>query len=440
VLDGLAQLVNKSLAIADVEGNGEGRYRLLETIRQYARDRLLEAGEMAALRDRHAAYYLRLAQEAEPHLIGPDMIRWLDRLDAERDNLRSAMEWLMDSQPEQGLRLAGALDVYWTRRMWGSEARRWLEQAIGQIRLGRVPETPENLAAAAQVFGALTGALVGQGENAAALAAATEGIALARRSGEPRVLAYTLAMAALANGYLGRADAVAKVAEESIALSRRHALPWQLSITLSALAGLALYGQIDAALARGYLDEMGQIGQSLQNPWFKAMETMSRARLALLEKDPATAEACLARAAALFEEIGDSHFGAVAGSDRAHVLRHEGRIDEAVAIYRQMIRFWQQMGHRAAVAHQLECLAYIAVGRASPQETGRDRLEHAARLLAAAAALRETADSTRMADEQAEYDTAIAGVRARLGESAWATAWTEGRSMSLDQAVAYALG
>jgi hypothetical protein len=316
--------------------------------------------------------------------------------------------------------------------MWGGEARRWLEQAIGQFTQGRVPETPENLAAEARVLGALTGALIGQGENTAALAAATEGIALARRSGDPHALAYTLGMAALANGYLGRPEAVMEVAEESIAIARRLDLKWELSLIFSALAGLSLYSRADPAQARVYVDEVSRIALTLQNPWFKAMETMTRARLALLEHDPATAEACLATAAALFDQVGDSHFSAVATSDRAHVLRHQGRLDESRAIYRHMIVFWQQLGHRAAVAHQLECLAFIAADAQS-------RPERAARLLAAADAIRHTADSTRMPDEQLEYDAAVAALRARLGESAWAAAWAEGQAMTIDQAVAYAL-
>jgi hypothetical protein len=287
------------------------------------------------------------------------------------------------------------------------------------------------------------------------MGAATEGVALARQSGEPHVLAYALGMMALANGYLERPEAVMEVAEESIALSRRLGLKWELSITVSALAGLSLHSRPNPAQARLYVEELTRIGQSLQNPWFKAFETMSRARLALFENDPASAEACLATAAALFDQTGDSHFSAVASSDRAHVLRRQGRIDEALAIYRQMIVFWQQLGHRAAVAHQLECLAFIAVGPApppgagpapqqgagptSPQGNIHDRLQRAARLLAAAAALRETADSTRISDEQVEYDAAVAAVRAQLGESAWASAWAEGQAMSLDHAVAYGL-
>jgi predicted ATPase len=125
VLDLLTQLVNKSLVIPDYEVEVEARYHLLETIRQYARERLLEAGGGERIRDQHLAYYKRLAEQADPELRGPNQILWLDRLDHELDNIRAALEWALEIDVEASLQLASALFWFWhirSRRLAGTGA------------------------------------------------------------------------------------------------------------------------------------------------------------------------------------------------------------------------------------------------------------------------------------------------------------------------------
>ena len=117
VLDGLGQLVKKSLVVADSQVGFAVRYRLLETIRQYAREKLLDAGTGVDVRTRHLNYYLELAEQAEPHLRGPDQVDWLDRLEAEIDNLRAALEWSGEDQVEKGLRIATSLKWFWHARV-----------------------------------------------------------------------------------------------------------------------------------------------------------------------------------------------------------------------------------------------------------------------------------------------------------------------------------
>ncbi|MCA1698353.1 MAG: AfsR/SARP family transcriptional regulator, partial [Actinobacteria bacterium] len=127
----LADLTRKSLVVAEAGVSGAGRYRLLETVGAYAGDRLAEAGETARLRAAHAGYYLRLAEQAEPELTGPRQREWLERLEAERANLRSALEWsLSHGESEQALRLAGALTLFWRVRCHFSEGRELLDAAV----------------------------------------------------------------------------------------------------------------------------------------------------------------------------------------------------------------------------------------------------------------------------------------------------------------------
>ena len=112
------------------------RYRLLETVRQYAAEKLAEAGEEMATRDRHVAWWLALAERAGPELHGPDQLRWLDRLDAEHDNLRAALAWGRDRHPEAALRLAGCLWPFWRWRQYYGEGRGWLERLLDRAPAG----------------------------------------------------------------------------------------------------------------------------------------------------------------------------------------------------------------------------------------------------------------------------------------------------------------
>jgi predicted ATPase/class 3 adenylate cyclase len=145
ILDLLSQLVDKSLVIpVDDPGGKETRYRMLETIRQYARDKLHDSGSGAKVRDQHLVYYLLLAEEAEPYLRSGIQITWLDRLDSELDNLRLALEWSLSGRVDEGLRLAAALLWFWHIRGHGNEGSTWLEQLLNADRDAAGPDARPN--------------------------------------------------------------------------------------------------------------------------------------------------------------------------------------------------------------------------------------------------------------------------------------------------------
>jgi predicted ATPase len=132
-LESLSSLVDKSLVMVE-EHEGEARYRLLETVRQYAAEKLDESGEAEAVRERHARHYLALAEEAEPELTGTQQEAWLGRLETEHDNLRAALSWaLAHGEAELGLRLGSALGEFWHMRGYLGEGRRWLEAALAKV-------------------------------------------------------------------------------------------------------------------------------------------------------------------------------------------------------------------------------------------------------------------------------------------------------------------
>jgi tetratricopeptide (TPR) repeat protein len=144
ILDLLTQLVNKSLILAERNQGQETRYRMLETIRQYAQEKLWEANEGELIRERHLTYFVDLAERAEPNLRAFDMIMWLDRLEAEHDNIRAALDWAHESDVEAQLRLTSALLWFWHIRGYKNEGIDWLERglAIEAIERGDQPITP----------------------------------------------------------------------------------------------------------------------------------------------------------------------------------------------------------------------------------------------------------------------------------------------------------
>ena len=147
VFDLLEQLINKSLALMEA-AQGQTRYHMLETMRQYANEKLIESGEGDTVRERHLAYFLNLAETAEPHLIRPEQLEWLAKLDADYENLRLALEWALDKESaEPSLQLCAVLGQFWTLRGYWLEGTRWLKSAL--TKPGQPSETENRIRARA---------------------------------------------------------------------------------------------------------------------------------------------------------------------------------------------------------------------------------------------------------------------------------------------------
>ncbi len=435
-LDLLSHLVDKSLVVAEEHAQaGETRYRLLETIRQYARDKLLESGESIQVRDHHLNYCLHLAAEAEPELEGLDMLRWLDRLETEHDNFRAALEWALERNPTAAVQLAASLTAFWQIRGYMTEGRRWLRDA-----LTRFEALPPAAGEAARGQSALraTGLLVagtlafGQGELNAARSLLEESVALARMAGEQRTLGYALGQLGFTTLGLGDAAVAEAVLEESLGLFR--------AINDKRGIGLILYGQAERAIrlrgdfaaARAYSEEAVRLMRESGSPWLAAMSILGLGVMASYQGNYAEARAHFEEGEPLFRDLGDRHAVHVVQSERAHMERKLGHYAQAVALYSRTILGWQELGHWAALAHELECFAFIACAQSQAQR--------AVRLLGAAEALRESVNSPMTAIERTEYDHNVSALRAQMDEAAFTAAWAAGRALTMDEAVALATG
>jgi hypothetical protein len=197
VADGIASLLSKSLLQLGEGADGEGRFLMLETIREYALERLLESGEGKTLRERHLAYYLALAEAAEPHLRGAEQVVWAERMELEHDNFRAALAWAHErgsvesptaDSIETELRLAGALFWFWDLHDHFSEGRRWLERA-----LARTNGTARTTARAMALY-AVGGLAANQSDFVTARARLEEIVAIWREIGDTRGLALVLSV------------------------------------------------------------------------------------------------------------------------------------------------------------------------------------------------------------------------------------------------------
>jgi predicted ATPase/DNA-binding CsgD family transcriptional regulator len=386
VLDLLTSLVDKSLVLV-AEHSEEARYRLLQTVRQYAREKLEESGEQPDLRRRHAGFFLKLAEGVEPKINGKDRELWLGRLDAEHDNLRAALAWSREeAEGETALRLSGALSWFWYHREYWSEWRRWLDGALAVRESSGGSRWTAARAKALSGRGFLAWM---QGDQDTARSKLEESVALWREVGDKQGLAQALRF--LSGSFESRGDyaAARPLAEESVRLFREGEDAFGLGITLSRL-GITALAQGDQAAAQAYLEEGVAICREIDDDWALALALRNLGIGALREGDQDEAVARLAESLSVLKDTGNP-------------------------LYMQ----------------NLELLAAAVSMRGGQRR--------AALLFGAAEALREAVGAFVLPLYRAEYDRGVATARAGLDEAAFGAAWSEGRAMTSDEAIEYAL-
>jgi len=431
VLSLLMQLANKSLVSVD-EVESEARYHLLETIRQYALEKLLESGEASQARSRHLEYYLYITEEAEPKLLGAEMITALDQLDLEQDNLRTALEWALENDLLAALRLVGVLHIFWGRRTSISEGINWAKTALARAAVAY----PTESAAKQSFLEAKARALLGEaelmlnlGDNAKARPVIEASMTLARQLNATQTLANALGVGAIIALFLGDISVGQAWVEECITLSRKHGYSYTLGITSG--AGMFLAAVADETIDPGLQEDALTAARASGNPWVIAMATQNSARITATYGRLEEAKALFEKAADIYKQLQDRSMLTSCQSEIGHLFRIQGRVYEALKIYRETILTWQELGHLAALAHELECIAYIAAEI--------EQYERAVRLFGAAEALRELISTSMTPFERREYDPAVKRLRGQLEESHLKAAWHQGRSLTMEEAIQYAL-
>ncbi|HEX9840374.1 MAG TPA: tetratricopeptide repeat protein [Anaerolineales bacterium] len=421
------------MVIAEERENST-RYHLLETIRQYARDKLLEAGEAEQVRNRHLDFFLEFAERPESYMNGPQELEWRMLLDEEYDNLRTGLEWAMENDVVKVLRLGGALHLFWERHGYEVEGRRIINQVLARAKT--LPPAEGEAARRrtfyqAKALHALGRLNFGQGDNLGALKALEESANLLRQIGEKRVLAQALSFIAIARVALGNVEAAYVAVEEAVALAREAGDKVTLGLALTFMGGIIALTQHDLQTMRRYHEEGIQLLRETGSHWQTAMTAFGFASFTASQGNYAEARSQFEACIPLFTELKDRHRLGMVYSELAHLERQQGHFAQAKTLYRETIQEWQKIGHRAAIAHQLECFAFIAKAQEEDQR--------AARLFGAAEILRENINIPMMPAERPEYDREVNDLRANMDEAAFAKAWAEGRAMTMEQAIAYTL-
>ena len=432
VLDLLTQLVNKSLVV--VEEGKETRYRLLETIRQYTRDKLLESGEGEKVRDKHLAYFLELVETAEPNLESFGFLLWAAKLNTDYDNIRTALEWGLTNNIEAALRFIGALGFFWTTQGYSAEGNRWAKEVLERAKSVSGQDdsiTDQQINIRAKALLSLSRMAVDLGDNETVRSIASESAALARKTGDKQILSYALASLASGKANLGEVEEAYKLIEEALALAREQETGISLGYSLVMMGQLTAIARQDYEGALAYGEEAIAVSEAGGNRWGSAMTTFGLGFFARTLGDYEQARARFRTCLSVFLELGDKHRINMIQSELAHIEREQGKYEQAIPMYRETILEWQRLGHRAAVANQLECFAFIAKAQEHP--------ERSAKLFGAAETLREKINIAMTPQERMEYDREITDLRTNMDEKTFSSHWADGRTMTMEQAIEFAL-
>ena len=423
-LDGVTSLLGKSLLQRQDGVSGEARFMMLETIREYARDKLEEAGELDSIGDRHCDFFLQFAENAEQQMLGNEQL-WMRRLDAELNNLRTALEWSLsrEGQAENGIRLAGALSGYWDQRGYFSEGRQWYTRLLSKTEQAQ-PSV----------------------ERARALRA------LARLSYQQ-----------------GDFPEAREMYERSLEISRALGDDSGIAGAMLGLGNLAMW-EGDYEFSRSCYEECLAIGRKLGDMLVIARALSMTGVILMRKGEYHAAQSPLDEALAITRELGDRGGLALTLGMRGTVAFHLGEFEEAKALIEEGLRIARELDVGYAIAFCLARLGMIALRQGDPRQAeaalleGLDRVRDsgirrwsrwylvglaevarlrgmsglAAKLIGASEGVASAARAHYEPATSDEIERITRCVRATLDEETFARLSAEGRALSLEQAIAFA--
>jgi predicted ATPase len=512
VQNGAEKLAGRSLLELRRGRGGEARFWMLETIHEYAREKLRESGEAPALQREHALYFMALAEEAEPDLMGPRQQEWLDRLGDEYDNIRAALDWAGEhsklgvgarndgaavEQAEQaaevGLRLAGALWHFWMVKSLFTEGvehlRRLLELTESEASTQGPPSSISSTMRSrstirAKALNTASDLVFRQSDFSSAQSLATAALILGREVGDKQSMAWSLHSLALVALLQGDYTTARSKFEESLALMREIGDKWGIAAALSNRGLVALY-QGDYTTARSLIEESLALMREIGDKWAISHFLMELGVVAKEQRDYTAARSLLEESLVLKRELGDkvsvglslTYLGGVAKEQRDYTAARS-LLEESLVLKRELGDKWgianslanlgtiameqgdhtaarsllveslvlrRELGDRRGIAASLAGLGGVtirgAVGVESVVAVGREgEVERGARLLGAAEGLLQSTGAALDREDREPYEWSVQEARSLLGEEAFVNAWQEGRAMSMEAAIDYALG
>jgi tetratricopeptide (TPR) repeat protein len=421
-LDILTALANKSLVLVEREQGQETRYRLLETVRQYAHEQLSESGEADAIRTQHLTCFLDLARRAEPEVQGAGQVLWFNRLEVELDNIRAALEWSLEGAEkgaEMGLRMASHLWWFWFMRGY-PDGGEWLEKTL------LASQASTDLVTRATALSRLGWVRFFDDAHA------DEGLRLGQTLGPAGRESVALALLGKGAWAFYQADyARAKsLLEESLGLFREIGYRFGICEAQTWL-GMALINLGDYQQAKARLAESLALARKARDGNEIGFAVWQLGRAAMFQGDYAQAATLMQEGVATYRGIKQLGGVTFLLDDLGKAALLEGDYQQAVSYFKESLSMYWKSGYERKIAFGLEQLASVAVADRQP--------EQAARLLGAAQALREASGAAMHPYQLAEYERSLESLRSQLDEATFAAQWTAGRAMTMEQAVVYAL-
>ena len=421
LLDGMASMVDKSLVQQVEPEKGESRFGMLQTIREYALEKLEASGEQASTRRSHAAYCLVLAEEAAAEQCGVEDAEWLERFAFEHDNFRAGLDWLTETgDAEWGLRLGAALFRFW-------EAREYL--AEGRDRLGKLLKLAGAAAPTKVRARALSAAGVlatGQRDHASGAALFGESLDIMRLLCDQQGVAASLNSLAVVARARGDISVARSLLEESLVLWKELGDQKAVAGCLSNLANIVKL-QGDNTHARALYAQCLSIFRGLGDRTGVAWSMDYQGDVARDQGDTAAARTLYEQGLAIFRELDDRWGIAGTLADLGSLAREEGNYPGAQSMYRESIKLFRELDYKRGIARVLECFACAAAAQLQAERT--------LRLAGAAAALRQNIGAPLTPGEQTRLEASLQLARQALTETAGVMAWSEGGALPVEKAV-----
>jgi len=425
VLDGASSLLDKSLLYQEEGFDGEPSFVMLETIHEFALEKLEESSDAEAIKRAHAEYFLALAEEAEPGLWGAEDAAWLDKLEKEHDNMRAALSWTIEyEEAELALRLGAALRWFWYMEGYYGEGRRWLEAALGKD----WGVAAEARARALEGVGWLAS---NQGDLDRAQAAAEEGLKLSTEAALGDVVATelqnVLGEVAWERGDYERAK---ELFEESLAFYREardiRGVAWSLGNLANVSSDRGNYEQ-----AKELYEEGLALSRELGGAELLGAYLISLGYEFLLEGNPERATSLNEEAVALYRKRGRRGGLQYALDNLGWAALRQGKHERAKTLHEESLVLCRELGDKLIATESLEGLACYA--------EAKGEAERATRLFGAAEALREAVSYHQRPRDHSLREPYLAAARSRVGEVVWEAAFAERQTMTFEEAVEYAL-
>ncbi|MFL5807405.1 MAG: ATP-binding protein [Roseiflexaceae bacterium] len=424
VLDLITSLLNKSLLRQEDQQDGEPRFTMLETIREYALERLAASGSGETLRQAYAVYYLALAERAAPELTGACQEEWLERLRREHDNVRAVLGWSLDTQHvEIAARIGGALWRFWFVCGYWSEGRQWLASVLTYR-----AELPASVQATA-LHGAGTLALY-QSDYHQATALLEAGLEIQRALEDQGGVSTSLIYLGAIFLDQGDYDHARVYNEECLEIRRALGDRRGVATALNNLGNVAL-SQNDFAKAQELYSESLALCRAVGDKVEIANAINNLGLTAYYQGDHEQAMTLYRQSLDLFQKVGDQSGEANGLCNMGAVATAQGDLAPATAYLARSLQLYRMLNSPRGVAECFELLAGVAAAQSQATRT--------ARLLGAAEALRELIAAPLSAVERMGCEQAVSTTRAQIDPATYAAAWAEGRALTLEQAIAYAL-